>query len=56
MSLLTTGIGLAKKAKRKFKKVIEGNKPVYLSKVRRLERVCTQERVCAIAKLGAIWR
>ena len=48
MSLLTKGIGLAKKAKHRFQDQIRERTPVYLSPVRRIERVALQERVCAM--------
>ena len=48
MSLLTKGIGLAKKAKHRFQDQIRERTPVYLSPVRRIERVATEERVCAM--------
>lgn len=48
MSLLTSAIGLAKKAKHSLKDEIDRRTPVYLSPVRRIERVRTQERVCAM--------
>lgn len=48
MSLLTKGIGLAKKAKHHFQDQIRERTPVYLSPVRRIEQVATGERVCAM--------
>ena len=48
MSLLTKGIGLAKKAKHRFQDQIRERTPVYLSPVRRIERAATEERVCAM--------
>ena len=48
MSLLTKGIGLAKKAKHQFQDQLRERTPVYLSPVRRIERVATEERVCAM--------
>jgi len=48
MSLLTKGIGLAKKAKHQFQDQIRERTPVYLSPVRRIERVATEERICAM--------
>ena len=48
MSLVTKGIGLAKKAKHHFQDQIRERTPVYLSPVRRIERVATEERVCAM--------
>ena len=48
MSLLTRSIGLAKKAKHRFQDQLRARTPVYLSPVRRIERVATGERVCAM--------
>ncbi|MBQ1270172.1 MAG: polysaccharide deacetylase family protein [Clostridia bacterium] len=48
MSILTTAIGLAKKAKHALKDEIDKRTPVYLSPVRRIERVKTNQRVCAM--------
>lgn len=48
MSLLTKGIGLAKKVKHRFQDEIKSRTPIYLSPVRRIERVKTAERVCAM--------
>ena len=48
MSLLTKGIGLAKKAKHRFEDQIRERTPAYLSPVRRIERVSTRERICAM--------
>ena len=48
MSLLTKGIGLAKKAKHRFQDQIRERTPVFLSPVRRIERVATRERICAM--------
>lgn len=48
MSLVTKGIGLAKKAKHRFQDQIRERTPVYLSPVRRIERVATRERICAM--------
>ena len=48
MSILTTAIGLAKKAKHALKDEIDKRTPVYLSPVRRIERVKTNHRVCAM--------
>ena len=48
MSLVTKGIGLAKKAKHRFEDEIRERTPVYLSPVRRIERVATKERICAM--------
>ena len=48
MSLLTKGIGLAKKVKHRFQDQIRERTPVYLSPVRRIEKVALAERVCAL--------
>ena len=48
MSLVTKGIGLAKKAKHRFQDQLRERTPVYLSPVRRIERVATRERICAM--------
>ncbi len=48
MSLVTKGIGLAKKAKHRFQDQIKERAPVFLSPVRRIERVATAERICAM--------
>lgn len=48
MSIVTKGIGLAKKVKHQFQDQIKARTPVYLSPVRRIERVATKERVCAM--------
>lgn len=48
MSLLTKGIGFAKKIKHHFQDEIRERTPVYLSPVRRIERVATHERLCAM--------
>ena len=48
MSLVTKGIGLAKKAKHRFQDQIKERTPVFLSPVRRIERVATAERICAM--------
>ncbi|MDE7244528.1 MAG: polysaccharide deacetylase family protein [Oscillospiraceae bacterium] len=48
MSLVTKGIGLAKKAKHHFQDQIKERTPVYLSPVRRIERVASKERICAM--------
>lgn len=48
MSLVTKGIGLAKKAKHLVQDQVRARTPVYLSPVRRIERVATRERVCAM--------
>ncbi|MBQ5760208.1 MAG: hypothetical protein IIV85_00485, partial [Clostridia bacterium] len=48
MSILTKAIGTAKKIKHVLKDEIDRRTPVYLSPVRRIERVRTDERVCAM--------
>ena len=48
MSLVTAAIGTAKKVKRSLNGVLSARTPVYLSPVRRIERVRTSERVCAM--------
>ena len=48
MSLVTKGIGLAKKAKHHFQDQIRERTPVYLSPVRRIEQVAIRERICAM--------
>ncbi len=48
MSLLTKGIGAAKKVKHHFQDEIKRRTPVYISPVRRIERVKTSERICAM--------
>ena len=48
MSIVTKSIGLAKKVKHRFQDQIKERTPVYLSPVRRIERVATQERICAM--------
>ena len=48
MSLLTKAIGTAKKVKHRFQDQIRENTPVYLSPVRRIERVALGERICAM--------
>lgn len=48
MSLLTKSIGLAKKVKHRFQDQIRQRTPVYLSPVRRIEQVATDQRVCAM--------
>ncbi len=48
MSLVTKSIGLAKKVKHQFQDQIRERTPVYLSPVRRIERVATGERICAM--------
>ena len=48
MSLVTKGIGFAKKVKHRFQDQIKERTPVFLSPVRRIERVATTERICAM--------
>ena len=48
MSLLTKGIGLVKKVKHKFDADIKARTPVYISPVRRIERVKTTKKICAM--------
>ena len=48
MSLLTKAIGTAKKVKHRYQDQIRARTPVYLSPVRRIERVALKERVCAM--------
>lgn len=48
MSLMTKAIGAAKKVKHHFQDQIRERTPVYLSPVRRIERVALSERVCAM--------
>ncbi len=48
MSFVTKGIGLAKKVKHRFEDRIKENTPVYISPVRRIEQVATNQRVCAM--------
>lgn len=48
MSLLTKGIGFVKKMKHKYDAQIKAKTPVYLSPVRRIERVKTKEKVVAM--------
>ncbi len=48
MSIGTKCIGLAKKVKHRFDARIKAGKPVYVSPVRRIERVKTSERVIAM--------
>ena len=48
MSLVTRGIGLAKAAKRRGQAYWKQRTPVYLSPVRRIERVRLPERICAM--------
>ncbi|PWM39050.1 MAG: hypothetical protein DBX52_05550 [Clostridiales bacterium] len=48
MSILTKCIGLAKKAKHRYADQLRAHTPVYLSPVRRIERVATKKRICAM--------
>ena len=48
MSAVTRAIGLAKKLKHKFDAQIKARTPVYLSPVRRIERVALRERTVAM--------
>ena len=48
MSLMTKAIGTAKKVKHHFQDQIRERTPVYLSPVRRIERVALGERICAM--------
>ncbi len=48
MSVMTKCIGVAKKVKHRFDAQIKANTPVYVSPVRRVERVKTGERVVAM--------
>lgn len=48
MSLVTKAIGCAKKLKHRFQDEIKSRTPVYLSPVRRIERVALNERVVAM--------
>ena len=48
MSLVTKGIGLAKKIKHRFDAQRRAAAVVYLSPVRRIERVKTTQRICAM--------
>ncbi len=48
MSIVTKTIGLAKKMKHRFAAQIKARTPVYLSPVRKIERVAYPERVCAM--------
>ncbi len=48
MSFVTKCIGLAKKVKHRYQDQIKAHTPVYLSPVRRIERVSTGERICAM--------
>ena len=46
MSAVTKAIGLAKKLKHRYQDEIRARTPVYLSPVRRIERVSLPQRVC----------
>ena len=48
MSLVTKGIGLVKKIKHRYDAQIKARTPVYLSPVRRIERVATTQRLVAM--------
>ena len=48
MSAVTKAIGLAKKLKHRYQDEIRARTPVYLSPVRRIERVALPARVCAM--------
>lgn len=48
MSAVTKAIGLAKKLKHRYQDEIRAHTPVYLSPVRRIERVSLPQRVCAM--------
>lgn len=48
MSVLTKCIGAAKRLKHRFQDEIRERTPVYLSPVRRIEKVATNARVCAM--------
>ncbi|MBQ1265127.1 MAG: polysaccharide deacetylase family protein [Oscillospiraceae bacterium] len=48
MSAVTKAIGFAKKLKHRFQDEIRARQTVYLSPVRRIERVALSERVCAM--------
>ncbi len=48
MSIVTKAIGLAKKLKHRFQDEIRAHRTVYLSPVRRIERVALSERICAM--------
>lgn len=48
MSFVTKCIGVAKKLKHRYSEQIKAHTPVYLSPVRRIERVATTERICAM--------
>lgn len=48
MSLVVEFIKCGKKGKQLLKKLLKGNTPVYMSDVRRIEQIKTNERVCAM--------
>lgn len=48
MSLVTKSISAAKKLKHRFQDQLKERTPVYLSPVRRIERVATEEQLCAM--------
>lgn len=48
MSLMTKAIGAAKKVKHRFQDQLRERTPVYLSPVRRIEKVALPDRVCAM--------
>lgn len=48
MSLVTKSIAAAKKLKHRFQDQLKERTPVYLSPVRRIERVATEEQLCAM--------
>ncbi len=48
MSAVTKAIGLAKKLKHRFQAELRARTPVYLSPVRRIEKVALRERICAM--------
>ena len=48
MSVITRAIGIAKRVKHRFQDEIRRRTPVYLSPVRRIERVALPDRVCSM--------
>ncbi len=48
MSIMTAAIGAAKSVKRALKSQLDARTPVYLSPVRRIERIRTDRRICAM--------
>ena len=48
MSAVTKCIGVAKKLKHRYEDTIKAHTKVYMSPVRRIERVCLSERICAM--------